>query len=775
MADNNLMPDPNAPTGAGPRESEMVKPGTDYRSVQRPTEMVQPRYIPKSGADEVANDLSAALKGFQHSANDIAEPLYKQQGQLEGAAAGQGPGFTPKSGLAATTAYGQGYNQAGHVTYVASSQLAVDKALDDAQVANQHNPQGFAAAAQAISDNTLKNTPAAYQPEMIDRIGTQVQARANKIGEDTLRFHQDNDEAAYVASRPARISTAIKTAANLPADQATAVIQQEKANDEAMRQALVGSGKWTQARADAEGQQAGKAFEAGIHQNWASNTVSNLLQGARDGDVGISDKGLATFLNDPSHSPEDKQMIAREYEEQREQFTKQQGQLHAKDVSDLTSILSQQTGQKGGRGAFGPQIEAQIDEMYKRGWITPGEMRSMHDASARNASKGIGDDNDVAAVDAALHGEGPKLDPKDPHVQKAADTYWKTQLALTGTQSGSDAYVQGATSFINKTNIVPKSVQSDIRVGLMSGNPDAAVKSADLAERLRQANPQADIYEQDTRLTALSSLINENVRAGMDAPTAYNMAIKHVDLPPDQEKLRAEQYTTDLKKQNEGNPDAANNAALQKSLDEALGTPHWYGGNNSAPAAAPSATPALQAEFGSMTREFYQETGNLPRAQALAGQQILKTWGVTKVNGPSESKDNGPSELVKWPIPDYQGQAVRSSMADTATAAGFAGDANTLRLEPMANTDRSQGRFWQLSQVDPKTGVTEPVLDHSNQPVYVDTRKANAPSASDAKESDARMKIIEARDQRDKDQQAERDQAAADARRDQSAVPSLGK
>ena len=54
-------------------------------------------------------------------------------------------------------------------------------------------------------------------------------------------------------------------------------------------------------------------------------------------------------------------------------------------------------------------------------------------------------------------------------------------------------------------------------------------------------------------------------------------------------------------------------------------------------------------------------------------------------------------------------------------------------------------------------------------------RKANAPSASDAKESDARMKIIEARDQRDKDQQAERDQAAADARRDQSAVPSLGK
>lgn len=766
MADNNLMPDPNAPTGTGPRESEMVKPGTDYRSVQRPTEMVQPRYIPKSGADEVANALSAALKGFQHSANDIAEPLYKQQGQLEGAAAGQEPGFTPKSGLAAITAYGQGYNQAGHVTYVASAQLAVDKALDDAQVANQHNPQGFAAAAQAISDNTLKNTPAAYQPEMIDRIGTQVQARANKIGEDTLRFHQDNDEAAYIESRPSRIQTAIKTASNLPADQATAVIQQEKANDEAMRQALVGSGKWTQARADAEGQQAGKAFELGIHQNWASNTVSNLLQGARDGDVGISDKGLATFLNDPSHSPEDKQLIAREYEEQREQFTKQQGQLHAKEVSDLTSILTQEPGQKEGRGAFGPQVEAQIDEMYKRGWITPGEMRSMHDASARNASKGIDDDNAVAAVDAALHGEGPKLDPKDPHVQKAADTYWKTQLALTGTQSGSDAYVQGATSFINKTNIVPKSVQSDIRVGLMSGNPDAAVKSAGLAERLRQANPQADIYEQDTRLTALSSLINENVHSGMDSATAYNMAIKHVDLPPDQEKIRAEQYKTDLKKQNEGNPDAANNAALQKSLDAALGTPHWYG-NSSAPAAAPSATPAVQAEFGNLTREFYQETGNLPRAQALAGQQILKTWGVSKINGSSE--------LVKWPIPDYQVQAVRSGMATTATAAGFTGDANTLRLEPTANTDRSQGRFWQLSQVDPKTGVTEPVLDRSNQPVYVDTRKANAPSASDAQDSTNTEDRIKLRDQRVQDQQAERDQAAADARRDQSAVPSLGK
>ena len=708
MADNNLMPDANAPTGTGPRADQAIKPGIDYRQIQRPTELLQPRFIPKSGADELANELSSALKGIQHTANSIAEPLYKQQGQAEGAAAGQQPGFTPKSGLAAITAYGEGYNQAGHVTYVASAQTALDGALDQAEQANIHNPQGFAAAAQAIRENTLKQTPDLYQPEILDRANAQIQARSNRISEGTTRFLQDQDEAAYSESRPARISTAIKTASNLPAEQATAVVQQEQANDQAMRQALVASGKWTQTRADAEGLQAQKAFETGIHLNWAANTVSNLLQPAREGNVDAADKQLAAFMQDSTKSPEDKQLIAREYMEQYEQFEKQQGQLHAKDVQNLSSLIEQVPGQKEGRGGSGLAVQQQIDDMRQKGWITSEYARSLTDRAALNAAKGRTDDTDTYNVNAVWNGQAPKFDPKDPKAGKAVDTFFQTMATNNNFPRGSDQYNQLAVSTMQHTDIIPPVIQKSVIAGLASGDPDVAASASRLAAQLHAANPSADLYQTDSRSAALQHVLELNLEAGMSNATAYSMARVQVDPSKDVLGARDARYGADVKATNAKNPALANEAVLSSKLSDSFNA-HWYNSNTP----APTVPVDMQVENNALTKEFYTRTGNLQQAQQLAYEQLQKTWATTTVNGTPQLMKFGPS-AAEVPI-------IRSGIQQVAKAYNVKDDPSTLTLVPSGVTALSQGRFWNLAHAN-----GDPVLDGNNNPINFD-RSAGRP------------------------------------------------
>jgi hypothetical protein len=349
----------------------------------------------------------------------------------------------------------------------------------------------------------------------------------------------------------------------------------------------------------------------------------------------------------------------------------------------------------------------------------------------RNQVKAIGDDADNQLIDAAVHG-GAKLDPADKALVAATDTYFKSHIAINGATPGSDLYAAGAAAFVKGTNIVPPSVRSNVRVGLMSGDPVAASKAAQLADRLTQANPQASPFDDsEPKLAALSGLLNSNLKAGMTPQQAYSLATQQVNVPKEVSEQRDKQYGKAI----EATP---NNQALQSALNKA--TPGIF-------SSAPAAPVAMQAAYGTLVKSFYDQTGDLVKSQDLAAQQLQRTWGVTSVNGKAE--------LTKYPINDRDVPTVRADIASSVKAAGYDGDPSQIHLTPNALTDQTQGRVWSLTHTD-SNGVEDVLLDDHNQPLQY-----HVPGAQDfAKQRQAliEQKMDAARKQRDFERSVSADQ-----------------
>ena len=227
-----------------------IKPGIDYRQLQQTTELRQPWHIPSSGAAGEAEELANALKGFSKGANHVADTLNTQAGKAAGSAAGTDTAnFQPKTGLAAVTAYGASYNAAAHVSYVANTQTSIETAIDQAEQAYPHDPIAYAAQVQKVRDATLAQTPSLYQPEVQTMFDRRIEAGHNRIAEATIKQSQQDAVAAYTGTEETRIKSAVRTAADLPDDKATATIQQALHDNATMADGLVASGAISKALA----------------------------------------------------------------------------------------------------------------------------------------------------------------------------------------------------------------------------------------------------------------------------------------------------------------------------------------------------------------------------------------------------------------------------------------------------------------------------------------------------------------------------------------------
>ena len=731
---NDLLPEPQNAGGLGGPRTGGVSPGVDYRRIQLQTAMIQPWHIPESGAAREADALSQALKDFSTKASDIGDIVGKKEGVAAGAAAGVTPGFTPKTGLAAMTSFGESYNAAAHVTYVNQTQSVIEDAINGAEQANPRDPAAFQAQVQAIKQKTLEQTPNLYAPEVSNMFDRRIAAGNNRIAEQTIRGTQEDALASYTTTLKSRMTTAVRTAGDLPAADATATIQQAVHDNKTQLDALVASHTISQARADTLQEDATNTITEMVHEHHATNVASNFLEVARKGDITASDKMMADYMNDPANSKEDRMAVTRQYEEQREQFVHFQGQLHAKDISNLASYIEQAPGQKEGRGGFGPQVLDQIDSMHKQGWITDEYARSLSDRVALNSEKGRADDTDTYNVDSVMHGTAPKFDPKDPKAGKAVDTYFKTVAQANNAPRGSDAYNQLAVSVMQRTSIVPPVIQKGVIADLNSGDPDRAAAASRLAEQLRTANPTADLYQTDSKSAAFQHILERNLEAGMPNATAYSMAREQTEPSPEIIKARTANYSADVRATNEKNPAQANNAVLNSKLAEAFNA-HWY--NSNVPAPVPNVN--MQVEFGDLTKEFYSRTGNLSQAQDLAYQQLQKTWKYTTVNGKPE--------LMKFGPDPQEVPLIREGIAKVVKALNLPDDPGTITLSAFGNTNASQGTQWNLHHAN-----GDPVLDGNNNPVTFSTgntrpqyqaRLAQQKAAQDAADAAAKASAVQ--------------------------------
>jgi hypothetical protein len=730
MASDNLIPDASPGQGAAPRGSGPSL--LDYRSLQAPAQVLEQRQIPDNGAASRAEALSRAFADFGSEAGNVARKLNTQAGAQAGAAAGLDPMFAPKTGLASITAYGGAYNAAAHVSYVNNTQASIEDQLSKAEAANQGNPQGFAESAQAIHDAVVKEAPPMYQPEISNMISLRTVAGMTRTREQAIQTARSDAFESYTSTVNGRQSAALETAATLPDDKAQVVIQNTLQENRTQLDALVAARAITPEKSAILQRHFEEQFTSMAQGQHVDGVVQKMMDIARSGDVDSADKALHAYIADPNNSDTDKTVVTQHYLDESEKFQKLQSRVLAPELASVGQQLVQGSGQLAGQGAYGPQIESRIHALYKQGAINPEALRSLMDTSMRNQVQAIGNEADNMLIDAAVHG-GQKLDPADKALVNATDTYFKSHIAINGAAPGTDLYASGAVAFARETNIVPPSVRSNVRVGLMSGDPVAAAKAAQLADRLQQANPQASPFDDsEPKLSALSGLINSNLKAGMTPQQSYSLAIQQTSVTPELRETREKNYGKAI---TAGTP---NNQALQSALNKAA--PGLF-------SSAPAAPVAMQAAYGSLVQQLYDQTGDLPKSQELAAIQLQKTWGVTSVNGKPE--------LTKYPINDRDVPTVRADIATSAKAAGYDGDPSQIHLTPNALTDQTQGRVWSLTHTD-SNGVEDVLLDSHNQPLQY-----HVPGAQDFAKQRQQLidaKMDAARKQRDFERSVSADQ-----------------
>jgi hypothetical protein len=732
MAGNDLMPEPTAPTGTGPRESA-VSPGIDYRRLQPQTELMAPWRIPYSGKEQEAEALSQAFKAFSKGANTLGEEVGKQQGKEAGAAAGVSDAFQPKTGLAALTAYGDAFNAAAHVTYVTKAQTNAELAVAAAEEAHPRDPVAYSQQVAAVKEGILKQTPALYAPEMSNMLDRRAAAGYIRVSEQTIKGNQADAKQGYEETIETRLQAAVRTAADLPQDQATATIQQAIHDDKTMRDALVQSGVYSQAHSDNMGVKNQQIIEEMVHKNYADKISNSFMDVARAGDVSAADKALKAYVSDPKNSEADKEAVTKRYMEESDKYTALQSRVYAPQVAALAQRLANDEG--------GPAIEHAYYNMFKLGAVSHQELKAALVESVRNQKKGVEDDSSMAAVEHAVNG-GLKLDPKNTEQIAAVDKYFNAQLKLNGVTPEDDRYWVSAAQLVHQTGIVPPSLQSATRSRVLDqDHPDQAIHAALGAMKIHEVNPQTDVYEND-KLTAFTQMLVQNHRDGLSDAKAWQNALANISRSKEDQEQIKENYKAVAKP-------GVNTKALQ-DLITSENHPHWYSGIlpqsvGGAPS-TPSAPVPLQAEYERSVREAYASTNDIKMAQDLAGKKVMQTWGQTLVNSP----DGKTPVLTKYPIEQMYhipAPVVRADIAASLKDAGHTEDPADVKLMPNAQTDQTQGKVWSMVHVDPKTGDQDVLLDKRNQPLLY-MIPTNTKAFDDTRRAVADQKLTEARIQR---------------------------
>lgn len=689
MDDSQIIPPPPA-GGLGPNSAPSGKPaGIDYRQLQRPVEPIAPWALGRDGehVGAEAQELGRVFSEFENASSSVADHFATVAGQQAGAKAGAAGNGAPKSGLASITAFGQAYDAAVHQTYITHSQLALENQLSTIESNSTGDPLSFQKQAGTAVASALKQMPPLYQPEMTLWAQARIQAGVNRQRDQALSDARNTALATYQQSTPDLITSALHTAAALPKEQGDGVIAKLVSDDQDRLNALVASHVITPEQAVTMHQKMIDSTHAQLTGQKIDLSLQPILQTMRS-NVEAADKLIVQ--NDPNLTPEENTARVQEYEKEREAYEQQQTHAYADQLGQVHQQLA--------GGSYGQGVESTLHQLYQAGALSQEGLYSGLAESIRNQKKRIGDEADMQLVDAIVHGDpghsGP-LDPQNKAEAAAVDKYFQEHIGQSGAVSG-DQYAAGAAEIVRQTGIVPASVESQIRIGLLSGDPVRTANAAALAARITGVNPNVDVFNKSPRLAALAHLVSDNLAAGMPAQQAYALARSIRDIPPEQRKIRDATYGQALKAQ------GPNADYLQKQLGhEASG---FLGFSHSLPVPV-----AMQAQFDGLTREYYDETGNLQSARDLAAKQLGQQWGPSKVNGSVE--------LMKYPIPDNMVPVVRSDIATDAKAAGYNGDPSSIHLVPNSYTDASGGKVWGLVHTDPKTGLSDVLLDKNNRPL----------------------------------------------------------
>jgi hypothetical protein len=392
-----------------------------------------------------------------------------------------------------------------------------------------------------------------------------------------------------------------------------------------------------------------------------------------------------------------------------------EAQLMAKEASDLELSV------RSGKGD--PKIlSQQIDNAFTGRAISGPKRTELHVLLDEAQKKEAERQQNLAAVNLSLV-SGIPLDWKNEKQVKALDDTYKS---MVGDNPFTPEAMSATALMVKNTAIVPTPVRSLVRSLARSGSPDHAVAAAELVSRINEASPQAlETIPADER--AFSLMVSESVAAGMDRTEAVNLARQRVyqTSPEETAKLKSVYDAKDFKKDNLN----ALNSGIDKNFDTFFRS-------------QPDAPPQMQAEFDSLTRDYFVKTNNPDQARTLAWRDMARVWGVTDINGGglkmmkySPEKLFGDGQPNKWmrkqledEVRQIQEQKPRN--VSTGTVGGEpSGPASSepsplqIKVDPKSLqivaddiTARSRTPTYAVLHQRPD-GLFEPILDDRNQPL----------------------------------------------------------
>lgn len=230
-------------------------------------------------------------------------------------------------------------------------------------------------------------------------------------------------------------------------------------------------------------------------------------------------------------------------------------------------------------------------------------------------------------VEAAVSGVAI-LDPKNKEDKDAVDTHYRESIAnfqkndTTGTRV--DKYAMG---LVRSYGMVPQTLQSQIRAGLRSANPDDVVAQSNTIQYLRSQNPVLldDFAAEDIRI---ANLVSSLVDSGYAPDEAFIRANEQMKLSPDLVDQRKKEFK-------------------EAKVD--------FGGIienkfNSIFAFDPDVPEAMKRDAERLAALEYEMTGDIDSAKVTAMDNISRTWSKSAVGASKGWVKNPPEKYYSAPI-----------------------------------------------------------------------------------------------------------------------------
>ena len=660
-----------------------------FRDLVRPALIDVGARSTRTGGAEASLALAESLSSFSRTVTDVGLRLQTQRGAQEGAEAGAAGEPEFKRGLRSLSAYGAAYNSAAEVGYSAKLQTDVDESIARIERESVGDIEGYQSRVAGYSEGLLAEVPERLRPRISLAIESRRSAGEQRIHAQVIAENSNEALASYLEGAPALINSAITASSNLPEAEATEAFDAALAENNAMLDALVNGHVITATKRVELKSKFEEALQTGISDAFVSETVSGLMALAR-ANVLEGDRALSALESDDTISEEEKSAIRTAYRTQRELLTFERSRQHVSESADLAGSLT--------AGLHGGDIVATNDELYRRGAISVDEYESNTSKIVRNVLKETQDDIDIEAIRSALEG-GPGLDPTNTKQREALDKMFVQGTEVAGMEKGGNRWQTTALDVAEKTNVLPDSAESWMRVSLLSGDPEQTAVAASFAARVRETNPVAWSYNRDARLSAFSKQVEESISIGVEPERAIDIANKNVYGLSDAERDKLDERYREQK--------IDNDSVLKSQLDgDDEFDVTFFGG-------APLAPLAMQAEYDEAVFDFFRYTnGDVEAAQKLAWEAVKSRYGRSTMNGEAEIVKYAPSKMY----PGMADSIIRQDIVDTVKTVGYEGDPGDVRVVPIPMTEDTQGLVWGLQVLD-EFGAFDVLRDDRNAPV----------------------------------------------------------